>query len=164
LFKKARSPIVLVSFGSVVDVGIFEESDLTTAKQQLEEAEGKLKKEKSSETETEVKMQKERVQQMEDSLGKERALLTVFHKFQAKPQRKQKGGKPMEEYPHAEFIWKYGEKPAAAEEGQRKRKAGWGIWEKTYLRQENVYAKAWLPQKQILGEGMGIQTFGDNIW
>jgi hypothetical protein len=162
LFQKARSPIVLVSFGSVVDVGIFEESDLTTAKQQLEEAEGKLKKEKSSETETEVKMQKERVQQLEDSLSKEKALLAVFHKFQAKPQRKQKRGKTTEKYPSAEFIWKYGEKPAA-EDGQRKRKAGWGIWEKTYLRRENVYAKAWLPQKQILGEALGIQTFGDNI-
>jgi hypothetical protein len=101
-----------------------------------------------------VETKKGKVQLIEDSLAKEKTLMTVFNAFPARGPKKGKKGRV---HPHpkpgsAVFIWKYGEKLENKEKESLSKRLGWGMWEKTYLKQENVYMNDWLPQKSILGE------------
>jgi hypothetical protein len=123
-------PIVFVSFGSVVDMGIFKEEDLQKAKDELKNADEYLKHQKgvAKGAEEHVEKAKKHILLIEDSFAKEAAMLDVFGEFNGQTE----GGKAQ-----AQFIWKYGK--------HRQN----GPYEKV---KDNVHGKAWLPQMEILGK------------
>jgi hypothetical protein len=119
-----KGPVVLVSFGSVIDLGVHTESSLKEAKSALEKAQIEF-----GTGGEKVEEAKKLVQMIEDSIAKETAMLEVFGKFQGKEHG----------FPLAQFILKYGPK-----EVKEYKKLG---------NYENVYGIGWVPQKPILSQG-----------
>jgi hypothetical protein len=143
LLNNGKLPIILVSFGSVVDVGTFTHTELEGAKAELKKAE-------ENANESAVSELKDRIQLIEDSLAKETALQAVFEEFQ-KPEGLPQKGKQQ----YADFIWKYGKKPDE--------EFIWQYGTENYTKlTKNIYAKGWLPQKDILGRSQSACVLTTN--